>query len=67
MVSTTAIRKQLSRNDTGETGSHMAGILIPKRTKALRIFHLMENFSFSPAQEKCTNPIRKLPLSIIKL
>lgn len=37
-IRTTAIEKTLSRNDTGETGGHMAGILIPKKTEILSFF-----------------------------
>jgi hypothetical protein len=33
-----AIEKTLSRNDTGETGSHQAGIAIPKETEILSFF-----------------------------
>jgi hypothetical protein len=33
-----AIEKTLSRNDTGETGSHQAGIAIPKITEILSFF-----------------------------
>ena len=32
------IRKTLSRNDTGETGAHQAGILIPKDQRILSFF-----------------------------
>jgi len=38
MVRTGAIQKRLSRNDTGETGGHQAGILIPKREEILSFF-----------------------------
>ena len=33
-----AIEKTLSKNDTGETGSHQAGIAIPKITEILSFF-----------------------------
>jgi len=33
-----AIEKTLSRNDTGETGSHQAGIAIPRITEILSFF-----------------------------
>ena len=33
-----SIEKTLSRNDTGETGSHQAGIAIPKITEILSFF-----------------------------
>ena len=32
------IEKTLARNDTGETGSHQAGIAIPKKTEILSFF-----------------------------
>lgn len=35
---TEAIEKILSRNDTGETGGHQAGILIPKKPEILSFF-----------------------------
>ena len=35
---TDAIEKILSRNDTGETGGHQAGILIPKNPEILSFF-----------------------------
>ncbi len=34
----TAITKELSRNDTGETGGHQAGILIPREELILAFF-----------------------------
>ena len=37
-----AITKILSRNDTGETGGHMAGILIPKNHDILAFFPLLD-------------------------
>jgi hypothetical protein len=33
-----AIEKYLSKNDSGETGGHQAGILIPKQSKILSFF-----------------------------
>lgn len=38
MVRPRAIKKELSRNDTGETGGHQAGILIPKQKEILAFF-----------------------------
>lgn len=35
---TPAITKVLSKNDTGETGAHQAGILIPKQDEILSFF-----------------------------
>lgn len=37
-IRTDAIEKILSRNDTGETGGHQAGILIPKKLEILSFF-----------------------------
>lgn len=37
-IRTNAIEKLLSRNDTGETGGHQAGILIPKKPEILFFF-----------------------------
>jgi hypothetical protein len=33
-----SVRKRLSSNDTGETGSHQAGILVPRREEVLTFF-----------------------------
>lgn len=38
IMRTNAIEKILSRNDTGETGGHQAGILIPKKSEILSFF-----------------------------
>lgn len=38
MIRTDAIQKILSKNDTGETGGHQAGILIPKKEEILSFF-----------------------------
>lgn len=37
-MSTEAIEKTLSANDTGETGGHQAGILVPKDSRILSFF-----------------------------
>jgi hypothetical protein len=37
-MSTEAIEKTLSANDTGETGGHQAGILVPKERSILSFF-----------------------------
>lgn len=37
-----AITKELSRNDTGETGGHQAGILIPKDPEILSFFPVLD-------------------------
>lgn len=38
MIRADAIQKALSRNDSGETGGHQAGILIPKKDEILSFF-----------------------------
>lgn len=45
---TNAIEKMLSRNDTGETGGHQAGILIPKSTEILSFFPLLKSTEKNP-------------------
>jgi hypothetical protein len=47
-----AITKHLSRNDTGETGGHQAGILVPKEAEILAFFPKLD-----PAEK---NPRHKL-------
>ena len=37
-MATNAIEKTLSKNDTGETGGHQAGILVPKEPDILGFF-----------------------------
>ena len=37
-----AISKILSANDTGETGSHQAGILVPKKSEILTFFPTLD-------------------------
>jgi hypothetical protein len=37
-MATNAIEKTLSKNDTGETGGHQAGILVPKEPEILGFF-----------------------------
>ena len=43
-----AIRKQLSRNDTGETGGHQAGILVPKKGEVLCFFPKLDVRVYNP-------------------
>jgi len=43
-----AIEKVLSRNDTGETGGHQAGILIPKKPKILSFFPKLNSGEKNP-------------------
>lgn len=45
---TNAIEKILSRNDTGETGGHQAGILIPKDKQILSFFPGLNNVEKNP-------------------
>jgi hypothetical protein len=43
-----AITKELSRNDTGETGAHQAGILIPRDPSILSFFPRLNPDEFNP-------------------
>lgn len=43
-----AISKLLSANDTGETGSHQAGILVPKRGDVLSFFPRLDGTEKNP-------------------
>ncbi|HHT9167051.1 MULTISPECIES: EcoRII N-terminal effector-binding domain-containing protein [Legionella] len=45
---TNAIEKILSRNDTGETGGHQAGILIPKNQEILSFFPSFDSNEKNP-------------------
>lgn len=45
-----SIEKTLSANDTGETGGHQAGILVPKDVKILSFFPKLENGIKNPRQ-----------------
>ncbi|NTV92116.1 MAG: hypothetical protein HGA72_02195 [Chlorobiaceae bacterium] len=45
---TNAIEKILSRNDTGETGGHQAGILIPKKHEILSFFSALGESEKNP-------------------
>lgn len=42
------ITKVLSANDTGETGGHQAGLLVPKRTELLTFFPLLDSSTKNP-------------------
>lgn len=48
---TSEIRKKLSANDLGETGSHMAGILIPKEPQVLGFFPSLDKSVKNPRVE----------------
>jgi hypothetical protein len=54
-MATNAIEKTLSKNDTGETGGHQAGILVPKEPDILGFFPQLE--------AKFKNP--RVPLDLI--
>jgi len=54
-MATTAIEKILSKNDTGETGTHQAGICVPKSPEILGFFPQLE--------AKIKNP--RVPLDIV--
>ena len=48
---TRAISKTLSRNDSGETGGHQAGILVPKRSSILDFFPELDRSTKNPRKE----------------
>ena len=54
-MATNAIEKTLSKNDTGETGGHQAGILVPKDPDILGFFPQLE--------AKIKNP--RVPLDLL--
>lgn len=43
-----AIQKILSLNDTGQSGGHQAGILIPKTGDILSFFPMLDSMQFNP-------------------
>ena len=43
-----AIEKVLSRNDTGQTGGHQAGILVPREPTILRFFPSLDSNEYNP-------------------
>lgn len=43
-----AISKILSSNDTGETGGHQSGILVPKNPTILKFFPVLDNKEKNP-------------------
>lgn len=47
----TAISKELSRNDTGETGGHQAGILVPKDPAILSFFPNLNANEYNPRHQ----------------
>lgn len=52
-----AITKELSANDTGETGGHQAGILIPKEPEILAFFPSLDGSVKNPRHElQVTDP-----------
>jgi len=46
-----SIRKVLSANDLGLTGSHQAGILIPKQSRILSFFPHLSDLDENPSRE----------------
>jgi Restriction endonuclease EcoRII, N-terminal len=46
-----AITKDLSRNDTGETGGHQAGMLIPRDPDILSFFPKLDPKEFNPRHQ----------------
>lgn len=48
---TDSITKELSANDTGETGTHQAGILVPKTPEILSFFPPLATSTKNPRQE----------------
>lgn len=49
------IKKVLSKNDTGETGGHQAGILVPKDEKILSFFPYLNKSLKNPRMEMVLN------------
>lgn len=47
-INTQAISKILSANDTGDTGAHQAGILVPKNPEILSFFPPLDNSEKNP-------------------
>src|SRR5690606_4122372 len=48
MMEDRTIVKQLSRNDTGETGGHQAGILVPRKEQLLSFFPRLDPDQYNP-------------------
>jgi Restriction endonuclease EcoRII, N-terminal len=44
----TTIEKVLSANDTGETGGHQAGLLIPRQKKMIEFFPKLDASAYNP-------------------
>jgi hypothetical protein len=44
----TSVEKKLSANDTGETGGHQAGLLIPREQKMLKFFPKLDPTLYNP-------------------
>ena len=47
-MSIVTISKLVSANDTGETGGHQSGILVPKDPKLLSFFPILDSNSLNP-------------------
>jgi hypothetical protein len=48
---TDSITKELSANDTGETGTHQAGVLVPKKPEILNFFPALAASPKNPRHE----------------
>lgn len=47
-MATRSIAKVLSKNDTGETGGHQAGILVPREDRFLSFFPKLDATQYNP-------------------
>jgi len=67
MIKINAISKTLSMNDTGETGGHQAGILIPKQKEILSFFPDLNKAEKNPREVITFNDLSsvKWPFSFI--
>lgn len=48
ILETRSITKVLSANDTGETGGHQAGILVPRERRLLSFFPILNKEKYNP-------------------
>lgn len=44
------LEKTLSANDVGTTGTHQAGVLVPKQQKALDVFPVLDHRTLNPRE-----------------
>lgn len=54
----TAVRKTLSANDLGLTGSHQAGILVPKNKDVLAFFPTLDKTTKNPRESLIVKEVR---------